>query len=457
MGNFIQGNQDDGIALTGDQVRAISDTDPFGATFINAVSVQGLVASPTISITDNLIGGERNGLPAGNGGDGISIRNFGNTALSVAQGDIDADADDGDGRDPGGPDFPGAFLGAGAADLAGNSTSGPIPDITIADNIISRNNRIGVNARFNGGAGRFDLRTRPVNTDPAPVNTDDYLQLTLTGNTIVSNGEEGIFLRADSDMTQNRIVFVPNLDIEMDGAFDDNQVSPATVEMFSAFPAGDVDATLPFLNLATVQNTLFTVVGNTIQSNGTNTINGEGLEIRVGTGAYVAADVRDNIFGGNLEEDLFTATFHSDLDLVNAARVDPLDSVDNDGEFNFDAVVLDDAALLDMRFSGNVGDQINPLEDVAFLDDPGTIDPTTTLAQDINILFTNADPFKGATRRSGAFKIDDAFGLFSPANTFVELGVPQAVKGIGGAFSTYTLQNFSAESPWPEDPFADID
>lgn len=453
MGNMIQGNGDDGIALTGDQTRTIQTVDAFGNALNSSVRLSGPVTSPTINISSNLIGGERNGLAAGNGGDGISIRNFGHTDEGVMPGDVDADLDDGDGFDPSGSSFPAAFDGGGAADLAGNFTNGPIPDITIADNTISRNDRIGVNIRLQGGAGLFNLRTTPVTLDPAVLNATAYNRITLTGNTIASNGEEGVFLRADSDMNQNRIVFTQNLD-DGTGNFNVNTNSPAGVDTQSAFPANDVDASLPYLNLATVQNTLFTVTGNTIQSNGTNTINGEGLEIRVGTGAYVAADVRNNIFGGNLEEDLFTGSFASAIDIAAGGRVDPFDSVDNDGEFLYDIVYLDDAALLDMRFTGNSGDQINPLEDAAFIDViPFAAGDIATEVSSIYI--NNTDPIKGDDRPVGVFKIDGFPFLNAPTNNFVELGVPQSITG---AFATdFDLLNTSIESPWPEEPFFDVD
>ena len=458
-GNFIQNNADDGIALTGDVTRSIQTVDDFGNSSISTVTVLGAVPEPTIVIEDNLIGGERDGIAAGNGGDGISIRSFGHTAEGVMPGDVDADLEDGDGFDPdvGSEDNPAVYRGGGAADLVStdNITNGPIPDITITNNVITRNNRIGVNIRLQGGAGRFNLRSTPVELDPAANgNVANYNRITLTGNTISSNGEEGIFLRADSDMNQNRIVFTQNLDDGM-GNFEVNTNDPAGVDAQSGFPPNDVTSTLPYLNLATVQNTLLTVVGNTIQSNGTNTVNGQGLEIRVGTGAYVAADVRDNIFGGNLEEDIFTGSFISTIDLATADRQNPFDSVDNDGEFLYDIVYLDDAALLDMRFTGNVGDQINPLEDNAFVDSITFTDPATVLAQDLSSLYTNNDPIKGGNRYAGVFKIDNVFGLNAPVNTFVQLGVTQ---DITAAFSVdFDLLNLSAELPWPEEPFFDVD
>jgi len=461
MGNWIQNNEDDGIALTGDVRRITAEETALGDPFRQAPGPMGVNTSPTIVIADNDIGGETDGVSAGNGGDGVSVRSFGFTAAGVIPADVDNDLDDGDGFDPSGPTNPAFFVGGGASDLVGNNTSGPIPNIILAGNRITRNDRIGVNIRLQGGAGRFDLRTTPVAVDPVAVNTADYTRITLLGNTIASNGEEGVFLRADSDMNQNRIIYSQNLD---DGTmtFNVNTFSAAGLDAQSGFPPNDVDVSLPGLNLATVQNTLFTAVGNIIQSNGTNTVNGEGIEIRVGTGAYVAADIRDNIFGGNLEADLFTGSFYSAMDFTNVDdgfRENAFTSVDVDGEFLYDIVYLRDAALLDMRFTGNTGDQINPLEDGAFDTNPLPFvgaTPAQTPAVDIASIFFNSadpDPIQGV-RTTGVFKIDGSPFLNFPTNNFVELGVPQSITG---AFSAFQLQNASVESPWQEDPFFDID
>ncbi len=458
MGNRIQGNQDDGIALTGDVREIFLNVDAIGNNIRTTDGPEGGVTSPTIRITDNQIGGERDGLPAGNLGDGVSVRSFGFAAAGVLPADVDAALDDGDGLFP--------FNGGGAADRF--FSGGPIPDILLTGNMISRNGRSGVNIRLQGGAGANSLRTVPVTLDPvASASVADYNRIAIVDNTIVSNGEHGVFFRGDSDMNQNRILFTPNLDDGM-GNFNVNTFDPAgqvAQAAIQGFGAGDVVATFPFLNLATVQNSLFTVTGNTIQSNGTNTVVGHGVEIRVGTGAYVAADIRDNIFGGNLEEDLFTGAFYSAMDFADTPdnnlsgwREDVFDSIDNDGEFVRDVVYLDDAALLDIRFTGNSGDQINPQEDNAF--QASAIPfigarPNNSIAVDISAFYfdiNNTDPIKGF-RDGSIFKIDNFNNLNAPNNNFVNLGVPQLIGGAGGAFSTYTRQNATEESPWPANPF----
>lgn len=86
----------------------------------------------------------------------------------------------------------------------------------------------------------------------------------------------------------------------------------------------------PYLNLRTVQNSLFTVTNNTIQNNGVNGVTGEGIRIDVGTGAYVAADIRNNAMGGTLQEDLVTSSF------LSAGNT--FDSVDDSGDGTFDFI-----------------------------------------------------------------------------------------------------------------------
>ncbi len=402
-GNIIQNNGDDGIAVTTD----------------------GSV-TPTIDISFNVIGGAHDGIGAGNTGDGISIVGTGQTAEEVAPEEFD--------------EFSSPW---GLADRF--VLDGPAPNINISNNMITRNNRTGVNVRLNGANGLTSLRPSPVAANLNLIN-----RIALTDNTISSNGEHGVVLRADSDMHQNRKVFIPNLEQppldedlngngeldpgedlngngELDpgsGIFDNTDFSFANVIAYSVFPAADLDILHPYNNLNTVQNTVFTVTGNTIQNNGTNTVVGRGLEVQVGTSAYVALDARDNTFGGNLEADFVSGAFLSDGETFA--------SFDTEGEDTFDVIYLDDAAILDVRFTGNSGDQLVPGAEAVYL---------------------TGDVLKGDDSDASVFKIDNFFAL-DATNNFVELGIPQSVIG---AFSTYDILNLSEEFIWPEDPFADAD
>lgn len=415
MGNMIQGNGDDAIAIT--------------ATGIT---------TPEITISNNLIGGEADGIAAGNTGDGISMNIRGSTAAGNPAPDTVGGLGFVD-LDP--------FSTSGAGELPGNFTGGPHPIITVADNMITRNNRNGVNIRLNGANGPTNLRPNPI-AGSAAIN-----QITLTGNLIRSNGEHGVIVRTDTDMNQNRFAYLAPVEIPpvpplVDPMLEDNMdFSPGNVlaniiaNPFSTVSADDL-FTGTYLNLQTVQNTLLTVTDNTIQNNGTNTVLGVGLHLTVGTGAYLAADVDGNTFGGNLDQDVFTNSFRS-------TEEDPFASIDNPGgtlgadadpsddAAEYDVVFLDDASLLDMRFTDNSGDQI-------------------LLTSILSGATYTGDPLKsgGGPRFAEVFKID-GFGTGDLAtNTFVELGVPQPIPA---QFGVFRILNFSTEVPWPEDPFADAD
>ena len=172
-----------------------------------------------------------------------------------------------------------------------------------------------------------------------------------------------------------------------------------------------------YLNLRTVQNSFLTIVGNTVQNNGTGTVTGVGLVLSVGTGSYLAADVRNNVFGGNLEEDVRTESF---LSAGNTYA-----SVDDAGATNFDAIYQDDTAHLDMRFLANSGNQILLSSDGA--------------------AYTNGDTLKQITqgvigvldRDAAFFQIDDGGNLDNPNNTFINFGITQDIDGafISGRFN----------------------
>ena len=153
-----------------------------------------------------------------------------------------------------------------------------------------------------------------------------------------------------------------------------------------------------------------TMTGNTVRNNGTNQNVGQGIRIDVGTGAYVAADLQNNVFGGNLDEDVVTSSF------LSAGNT--FTSVDTNGDLTFDYVYLDDTAQLDMRFQNNQGNQIAP--------------------SDAGATYTNFDALKfagaGLTNRDAAFfQVDNGPFLNNPNNTFINFGTTQDIQA---AFST---------------------
>ncbi|MEZ6033072.1 MAG: hypothetical protein R3C17_08280 [Planctomycetaceae bacterium] len=320
-GNTIQANADDGIAITA--------TGQEGTI----LGPPARIPRPIISIVGNTIGGVNNGIPAGNGGDGISVNLLGGADIGVAPGNVDFTTS---------PTDPFVTFNGGETE------AGAIPQITINNNLISQNTRKGANVLLTGAAGDRDRDTAPGFFDP--------VRVTFNNNTIVSNGEEGIFYRADSDMNQSRFVYLPNFPDPPVTGFDNTNYSPFRAE-FLALNVGSVNNNTeymsPYLNLRTVQNSFLTVTNNTIQNNGTLGVTGEGLFIKVGTGSYVAADIQNNVFGGNLEEDFRTASF------LSAGNT--FDSVDNTGDGTRDFIYLDDTAQLDVRFQNNLEIRSMPL------------------------------------------------------------------------------------------------
>ncbi len=378
-GNRIQSNEDDGIAIT--------------ATGSNATGNP----QPIISIVDNTIGGENNGISAGNGGDGLSVNIFGGTAVGVAPGNVD-------------------FTLPVLTFNGGVTESGPIPNISVTGNLISQNNRKGANILLTGAAGLRDREDGAFNA----ADDLDLVQITFDDNTIVSNGEEGIYYRADANMNQSRFVYLANFpdppftgnDRPLNGASYD-----PTLPEFTFLNAGTVNGNTayiaPYLNLRTVQNSFLTIVNNTIQNNGTNTVTGEGIRVDVGTGAYVAADIRNNTMGGNLEEDFVTSSFLS--------AGETFTSQDNNGDLTFDFVYLDDTAQFDLRFQNNSGNQI----------DPSALGATYTTLDPLKALFLGN--IGAQNRNAFLFQVENGANLNNPNNSFINFGITQSVTG---AFAT---------------------
>lgn len=389
-GNLIQDNADDGVAIT--------------ATGRDATGNP----RPVITVSDNTIGGTNNGLDAGNGGDGVSLNVMGGVATGIPSGSVDNET-----ANTASTDQINGILGV--------TESGAVPQFTMSNNLVSNNGQRGVNLQLTGASGTRDREFGASVFDP--------VRITLTDNTIVSNGTEGVYMRADSDMNQSRFIFLGN------PVVDNTNYSPFRPEFF-ALNAGSVNGNTaymaPYLNLRTVQNSLLTMTGNTIQNNGVGTVTGEGLRIDVGTGSYVAADIQNNVFGGNLEEDLVTSSF---LSAGNTSDSQGTTTVNT----QFDYIYLDDTAQLDMRFQNNSGNQIAP--------------------SDLGAIYTNLDVLKqqffGAgvvSRDASLFQVDDGPNLNSPNNTFINFGSTQNIQG---AFTNgnYNLRG-AADPAWPNIGFA---
>ena len=135
------------------------------------------------------------------------------------------------------------------------------------------------------------------------------------------------------------------------------------------------------------------------------------MTIRVSPNAYLAADVQDTTFGGNLDADFLTESFN-----VGGDPLSSIDQVNGDATelFNPDVVFLDDTAQLDLRFNNNSGNQIN--------------------VTSAGFLFDNIDPSKGTItpalfpRNTSLFQIDNGPFLSSPNNIFSFQGSVQDIR-----------------------------
>ena len=417
-GNVIQSNADDGIEI--------------------AAAGSGLTISrPVISIVENTVGGQRNGLTAGNGGDGLSLNVIGgiNDASTI-------------GADP--PNIDSSIPPADTDGLSpsnGVQENGPIVQLTVTDNLFTNNNRRGANLLITGAAGERD-REDFIIIDP--------LRITMTGNTISSNGEEGVFFQGDTNMNQSRLTYLANFPFP-NPPFNPADQRPLTFANYTptqpvflfrnggtingntAFSPTAPDGALGYLNLRTVQNTQMLLTGNTIQNNGVNTVTGEGLVLRVGTSAYLAATVNNNTFGGNLEEDLRTESF---LSFGNT-----FDSIDNTGDGTFDVIYWDDTAQLDMTFQNNTGNQI------VLSSDGATYTNNDFLKSQALGGFNSVNPLFGVRDRdAGFFQVDDGLNLDNPNNTFINFGATQDIDGafISGGFNLRAI----ADPAFPNIGFA---
>ena len=207
-----------------------------------------------------------------------------------------------------------------------NGSTKSILNATIDSNQITDNDHRGVHINF------ADITATG---NPARDGFGGRGDITLTNNTIDSNGDEGVL-------------------VVMDAAHDDNLD-------FNGWPFIDVPENFFAGDFANFRYNLaeldFTVVGNTITNNGGGNpadpqgiVAGDGMFILVGTGSYVRADVRDNTFSGNFSDDFRTDSFVAGPNTPATEYNTPDDTSTR--------IYLERAALLDLRFTGNTGNSL---------------------------------------------------------------------------------------------------
>ncbi|MDB5338911.1 MAG: Parallel beta-helix repeat protein [Planctomycetaceae bacterium] len=201
-------------------------------------------------------------------------------------------------------------------------------DLTITNNTITGNAADGIMMRNSMGYA-FDSTLQLV--QDVDTNPHSILNATIDGNTITDNGHRGVELRfedltaaaaeqgfgAFGNVTLTNNLIDSNRDegvlVVMNTQHDDNTNFNGWLEF-----ANDVDETTfgQTQNPENLAELNFTTVGNTITNNGggnpadtAGATAGDGMFILVGTGSLVRADVRNNTFSGNFNDDFRTDSF----------------------------------------------------------------------------------------------------------------------------------------------------
>jgi len=310
----------------------------------------------------------------------------------------------------------------GDGTFADRTSNNPLTDgfgrlqANISNSNIISNKGTGVNIDLRGQMGEF--------RDNSAFGQNNFV---LTNNTISGNGAFGVFMQQNTGVIPFRSILFNDLQPTNPAApFD-----PLSLIGLFGWNTGDNTdlrngfLLSNFLDLTTSQASSLVMVGNTIQHNGaaSNLNAADGVYIRVGTGTYLSADIRNNVVTGNLASDFHFESFDS-YNPVTGVAPQPTGSVAR-GAPALDTVVLDTTAQLDLRFTGNIGNTINVTDPLVNFTANGTLPGNTTPNGAVwgadplkdNFSFTNPSP-----RLVQLFEVDDGFNLNS-LNNFTQNGV----------------------------------
>ncbi len=321
--------------------------------------------------------------------------------------------------------------------------------IIATDNLVDGSNGHGVNLQIQGGNNEafFDPTIIAIFTGTAP-ETQQILNSGLNGVNIEIRGVSGDRFDPNTFYFENNrialsgtrnvfdqshgIFFESNAGriIQFGGfqdrrfIYDDLQNPPAPINTFPISGSGQFNT--PYLDLSTDVNSTLQIVNNTIEFNGTApTAPGEGVFIRVSTNSYVSSDVSGNTFTGNGAADFRTESFVATDALGNPVNTLTSTQVNTPGN---DTLFLDHTAQLDLQFSNNTGENIDPV--TAFAVMPG-------------------EPAKGNFNRSvSLFQVDNVpggpAGELNTTNTFTALPAGQTV------FTLFLndFDNLTTVTPW---------
>lgn len=448
----IRGNGDDGIAIVAGSV------DPGGATGTGIVNINvvgdgllagnqtviesnvgdgisGLLQGDTIilNVNDTLIGGT-GALPTGpnaivgrpNGGNGISIVGGGTSSVSVGAVGVNTTI-----QNNGGDGF--EFDTTGSVGLQ------------MVNTLITGNAGHGLNLQNTGSnsksapssnMGAFvqdsiiqDSGLNGVNIDIFGTTANNF---TFDGNTIERSGRHGVFFNSNAGTDTAAFNNVNgyrffDVDLPQPTAPVATPFNPAAFFAASAGAraTGNSAAALPFganapggtaysnyMDVTSSAVTTFDFFSNNVRFNGQSGIDGDGLFINVSTDSLVVADIggdigsgQGNTFTGNRQSDFRTASFRK-TDAAGNVIAKPASTAA--GSPALDRIFLDDTAQMDLRFFNNTGNSINAGTGFATYAPEFLLGPNTT-------------------RFAQIFQMEGSAADINANNSFISLGIPQAV------------------------------
>ena len=318
--------------------------------------------------------------------------------------------------------------------------------ITATDNLIDLSNGHGVNIQIQGGnnEGFFDptlvatfTGTGPntqqitnsglngVNIEIRGVSGDRFdpnvfyfenNRIALSGQRNVANTSHGIFFQSNAGLITQFGGFQ-----DRRFQFNDGNALPTPIQPIPALSL-TADFNTPYLDLSTDLNSTLQILNNTIEFNGTDPgAAGEGVFIRVSTNSYVSSDVSGNTFTGNGSTDFRTESF-----ITTDAAGNPVNTLASTqvAPAGNDTLFLDHTAQLDLQFSFNTGENIDPVTAFAIFPPDGAKGP--------------------GSRYVGLFQVDDVGGELNGTNTFTSLPLGSTVQSL----FLNDFDNLTTVTPW---------
>lgn len=306
----------------------------------------------------------------------------------------------------------------------------------ITNSTIANNSKTGINILLEGQMGDYRTQSR--------FGFGDVLStFNITNNNIVSNGQFGVRMEQNAaEQPQVRVDFLSPAQTNPATPFDPTlyQYTPGS-NLGDNTDLRDGSLLSNYMLLDTVNNAKLTLTDNVIQFNGKggDLRQADGVFIRVGTEAYLAADVERNTMTGNVANDFHVESFvqYNPTTLVSQQ---PNPSVGKNAPPAINSVFLDKTAQMDLRFIGNIGNTINiqsPLVNTnvvngTFIALQGNSTPNGAFVGANNA--TNSDPLKDnfgafgfanpSPRMVQLFQVDDGANL-NANNIFTQNGTTQ--------------------------------